>query len=55
MKVTYLNPLSGKRSDLIEGVSAEDAQKVRDKFSDKSNPYTYLPEVRVETDEGEPV
>lgn len=54
MKVTYLNPLSGTRCVLVDDVDAETAQRVRDRFSDKKDPYTYLPEVRVETDDGVP-
>jgi hypothetical protein len=47
-KVTYLNILDGQRYTLIDDVDEATADRVVARFSDKGNPYTYLPETRIE-------
>lgn len=48
-KVTFYNVLAGRRGILIDGVTEEQADAVVLRFSDKSNKFEYLPEVRKES------
>lgn len=47
-KVTFYNVLAGRRGVLIEDVTEEQADAVVARFSDESNKFEYLPEVRKE-------
>jgi hypothetical protein len=46
--VTFYSSLAGRRGTLIENVTEEQADAVVARFSDKSNMFEYLPEVRKE-------
>lgn len=48
--VTFWNEMAGRRGVVLDDLSADEAEAVRAKFSDKRDRFTYLPEVRVEAD-----
>jgi hypothetical protein len=47
-KVTYFNPMLGKRCDLIDNVDSETADGVIARFGDGGDEFCRLPEVRKE-------
>ena len=49
-KVTFENPLSGKRSVLIDDATEAQADAVVARFGDESNTFEFLPGVRKEPD-----
>lgn len=49
--VTFFNPLSGRRGLLLDNVTEDQADSIVARFSDKSNKFEYLPEVRKEAAE----
>ncbi len=46
--VTFFSALANRRGTLIDNVTEEQADAIVARFSDKSNKFEYLPEVRKE-------